>query len=79
MCYKVAPGRAFQLTPSDCNQIISFSCLGVYHKSPNSGERQYKSRTCTRRFDPTPWQGPTLFLRFKYHLFAATTGSLITL
>ena len=26
-------------------QIVCFSCLDLHHKSPNSGERQYKART----------------------------------
>ena len=25
-------------------QIVFFNCLGLYHKSPDSGERQDKSR-----------------------------------
>ena len=39
--------------PSEWDQIVFFNCLDVYHKSPDSGERQYKSRTWERRCDPT--------------------------
>jgi len=35
------------------DQIVFFNCLDLHHKSLNSGQRQYKSRTCKRRFDPT--------------------------
>ena len=40
------------LQPSEWDQIVGFNRLDVYHKSPVSGERQYKSRTCNRWFDP---------------------------
>ena len=30
-----------------------FNCLDVYHTPPDSGELQYKSRICKRRFDPS--------------------------
>ena len=33
-------------------QIVFFNCLDLHHKSPDSGERQYTSRTPKRRFDP---------------------------
>ena len=32
-------------TPSEGVQIILFNCFDLYHKSPDSGERQQKSRT----------------------------------
>ena len=38
--------------PSEGGQIVLFKCLDVYHKSPDSGERQCKSRICRRRCDP---------------------------
>ena len=31
--------------PSERDRIDFFNCLDVYHRSPNSGERRYKSRT----------------------------------
>ena len=38
-------------------QMVFFNCLDFYLKSPDSGERQYKSRTWMMRFDPTPRAG----------------------
>ena len=29
--------------PSEWDQIVVFNCLDLYHKSPDSGELQYKS------------------------------------
>ena len=37
--------------PSEREQIEFFNSLDLYHKSPDSGERQYKSRTRKRGFD----------------------------
>ena len=37
---------------SEGEHITFFTCLDLYLKSPDSSERQYKSRTWTRRFDP---------------------------
>ena len=34
-----------------------FNCLDLYHTPPDSDERQYKSRTCHRQFDPAPRAG----------------------
>ena len=33
--------------------FVLFNCLNLYHKSPDSGERQCKSTTWKGRFDPT--------------------------
>ena len=33
-------------------QIVVFNCLDLSHKAPDSSERQYKSSTRGRRFDP---------------------------
>ena len=41
--------RVVRLT-SEGEQIVFFNCFTLYHKSPDSGERQYKSRTWKRRF-----------------------------
>ena len=38
--------------PSKGEQLGVSNCLDVYNKSQDSGERQYKSRTCKRWFDP---------------------------
>ena len=38
--------------PSKKERIIVLHCLHVYHQSPNSGDRQSKSRFWKRRFDP---------------------------
>jgi hypothetical protein len=40
------------LQPSEEDQIVFFSCFDLHHKSPDSGERRFKSRTCKQRFDP---------------------------
>ena len=32
-------------SPQEGEQIVFLTCLDVYHKSPDSGECQYKSRT----------------------------------
>ena len=37
-------GRFHQ--PSEWKQVVFFNRVDLYHKSPDSGERQYKSRTC---------------------------------
>jgi len=39
--------------PSEGDPIVFPNCRDVYHKSPNSGERQHKSRTWERQFDPS--------------------------
>ena len=31
--------------PLEWDQFVCFQCLNLYHKSPDHGERQYKSRT----------------------------------
>ena len=41
------------LQPSRGGANRLFNCLDVHHKSLGSRERQCKSRTCKRRFDPT--------------------------
>jgi len=33
------------------DQTVVLYCLDLCHKSPDFGERQYKSRTCNGRFD----------------------------
>ena len=37
------------------DQIGMFNHLELYHKPPDSGERQYKAKIETRRFDPALW------------------------
>jgi len=44
--------------PSEGEQIVLFNCLDLYHKSPDSGELQYKSTSYKRRFDPALRAGP---------------------
>ena len=38
--------------PSEGGQIVLFKCLDLYHKLPDFGERQCKSRIYRRRCDP---------------------------
>ena len=42
--------------PSEGGRTAFFNCPDLYLKSPDSGERQYKSRTWKRRFGPW-WYG----------------------
>ena len=53
----VARGRTLDREPSELDQIALFHCFDLYHRSPDSGERQYKSITRKRRFDRTRWAG----------------------
>ena len=39
------PNHTCSHEPSEWDQIVFFNCLELYHNSPNSGERQYTSRT----------------------------------
>ena len=41
----------FFAADSERHQIVAFNCRDVFHKLPDSDERQYKSRTEKRRFD----------------------------
>ena len=38
---------------SEWDQIVLFTCLALYHTKPDFGERQYRSRTRKKRFDPS--------------------------
>ena len=38
--------------PLGSDQLATFNCFNVYHKSPDSGERQYESRSRKRRSGP---------------------------
>ena len=47
-------------TPDCCGeQMVFYHCLDLYHKSPDSGERQYKSRTSKGRSDHAMRAGVT--------------------
>jgi len=37
--------------PSEGEQIVFFRCLELYHKPPDSGQRQFKSRIEKKSFD----------------------------
>ena len=47
-CRRLSPGSHH---PLERDQIVFFSCLDLYHKSPDSGVRQYEEMK--RRIDPT--------------------------
>ena len=44
---------------------LRFHCLDLYHKLPDSRERQYKSRTPKRRFGPALRAGENLKCKYK--------------
>ena len=43
---------ASRLRSTEGGPIICFKCLDMHHKPLDSRARQYKSRTCPRRFGP---------------------------
>ena len=45
------------LPPAEWDQTVLFHFLDLYHKSPDSGERQYKSRMYTRQSDQSLEKG----------------------
>ena len=47
-------------TTSPQGQIVFSNCLELYHTSPDSGERQYKSGVWKRRYGPAPRAGGRL-------------------
>jgi len=50
--YEPASEPLHQVWAQACReQIVYFSCLDLYDKSPDSGERQFKSRSWKQRFD----------------------------
>ena len=61
--------------PPELDLIVFSNCFDSYHKSPNSGERQYKSGTCSRRLGPTLRAGvhtPPSNLRLQLTLYHCT-------
>ena len=49
------PQVAFRQEPRpEPAHIVFFNRVDLYHKSPDSGERQYISRTRKMRFEPRP-------------------------
>ena len=48
---------AHRVEPLEGEQIVSFNRFDVPRKSPESGERQHKSRAWNRRFGPAPRAG----------------------
>ena len=50
-----ASPKSRSMFPCACaegEQIVFLNCLELCRKSPDSGKRQYRSRTWKRRFDP---------------------------
>ena len=39
--------------PSEGGGVVFYHCLDMYHKLPDSGERQYKSRSWTTQCEST--------------------------
>ena len=51
-CKRLSTKSSASHQPSEREQIFFLTRLVVYHTLLGSGERQYKSRTLKRRFDP---------------------------
>ena len=52
-------GVATHHQPSESNQIVFLNSPHPYHRSPNSGECQYRSRSWKRRVGPSARAGGT--------------------
>jgi len=65
---KDALARTPLLWTGQRDQTVFFNCLGLYHKTPDSGERQCKSRTCKRRVGPALRGGLSIYSSISIYL-----------
>ena len=59
---------------SEGDHIAVLILLDLYHTSPDAGERQYKSRTWRKRFDPALRAGSTIPVPMRSQPGPSTAG-----